>query len=92
MTTVDDDGTVYVSLVNKHLEEDLEVTLDFLGTSFPTGEATLQTIYAEDIRACNAYGKEPQVTVTDGGTLPAGQRMTLILKKHSVNLLRINRV
>lgn len=90
-TTVDGEGNIYLSLINKHLEKDMEVTLEFLGDEAPAGEASVQTIWAEDIRACNEMGKEPQVHIQDMGSVPAGKTMTMTLKKHSINLIKMKK-
>jgi len=89
--TTDDEGNIYVSLINKHLEDAIEVTLDFLGDIVPVGMASMQTIYADDIRACNEAGKEPQVGIAACEPVTAGANMKIILKKHSVNLLKMKK-
>ena len=88
-TTVDAQGNLYISIINKHMDEDIEVTLDFLGDRVPQGAASMQTIYADDLHACNLAGQEPQVTVSPAIPLDAGKTVTVLLKKHSVNLIRI---
>ena len=89
--TTTDDEYIYISLINKHLEDDMEVNLEFLGDTIPTGEAEIYTIYADDIRACNEEGKEPQVTITEGTPVLAGRNMCITVKKHSINLLRMKK-
>ena len=87
--TADDQGVLYISLVNKHAEEDIEVTLNLIGDRIPAGSADLQTIYAEDLHACNLMGQAPQVTIAPAVPLAAGRSMTILLKKHSINLIRL---
>lgn len=86
-TTVDEEGNVYMSLINKHLEEDMEVDLEFFGDDAPAGEAKVYTIYADDIRAWNEEGKDAAVCTKEGESISAGRNMKFVAKKHSINLI-----
>ena len=90
-TTMDGQGNIYLSLINKHQDEDIEITLNFLGDEAPAGEASVKTIWAEELTACNEMGKAPQVAIADMGTIPAGKTMTFVAKKHSINLIKMKK-
>ena len=91
VVTVDGAGNIYLSVINKHMEQDMEVTLDFLGDEAPEGDAVIRTIYADELCACNPRGEEPQVRIQDMGSVPAGKTMTVKLKKHSINLIQLKK-
>ncbi len=87
--TADEDGTVYVSIVNKHPEEDQEVAIYF--SQYGKQVASLEgfTVYHEDLKAANTRENPDTVQIQ---ALPVPETTdnicTLQLKKHSVNLLK----
>lgn len=85
------DGKIYLSLVNKDPERDLETELIFYGLEdYEVVESS--TIYHESLSAANTE-KEPEQVMIRQGELPQkdGRKLTVLLKKHSVNLIELIR-
>lgn len=89
--TMNEDGEIFISLINKHLEEDLEVEIEFLGESVPEGTADGYIIYHDDVWAGNTKNNPDNVTKCELGEIPAGRVMTFTAKKHSLNLLKMKK-
>ncbi len=89
--TGDHDGRVFISLVNKHPDEDIDVKIDFYGEIISNTGNTAFEIYHEDVNAANTVS-DPQAVVIREIPAPniADQCCIFKAKKHSINLIRLN--
>lgn len=84
------DGTVYLSLVNKSPEENIELTVSLPGLNLAAKEISAKTIYHDDINAANTLESPDEVTITQADAPSVSDdSMTVTLKKHSVNMIVI---
>ena len=89
--TGDEDGTIYVSLVNKHPEEDMEVSLHFFWEKEVTSLEDY-TIYAEEIDAANTADRPDTIKVQKLDSAATKEnRCDIVLKKHSINVLKFKK-
>lgn len=91
VTTTDAEGNVYLSLINKHLTEDIDVEIAFYGDEVPAGMAQVQTIWSPDVWDANTADEPNKVVMQDGENIPAGAVMHFTAKAHSVNLLKMRK-
>ncbi len=91
VTTLDEEGNIYVSLINGNREEDIEVEIEFYGEEAPGGKAEVFTIYNEDVWAANTVKSPNEVVLRTEPGIAAGRTMHFTARKHSVNLLRMKR-
>lgn len=87
----DEDGRIYLSIVNKDPDEDIDVTIALSGLA---GYKVVKSyiIYHECITAANTI-EAPDTVVTQENEIPAVDQtgIQMKLKKHSVNLLVVER-
>ncbi len=89
--TGDEDGTVYVSLVNKHPNEDQKLCLHFL---CPQELVPMEGyfIYAEDICDANTRENPERIRIEKRGPeVVRDNCCQAVLKKHSINVLKFKR-
>ena len=91
VATTNGEGEIFLSLINKHLEEDLEVEIEFFGDSFPAGEAQVYSIGHEDVWAYNTLENPDNVVLKTLPSVPAGKTMRFVAQKHSVNLIKMKK-
>lgn len=88
-STGDDDGYLYVSVVNRHPEKDLDAEIIFETTHLsPRGEAAY-IIYNDDVKASNTEENPDNVTIkTADIPVVSNNICKFTAKKHSINLLK----
>lgn len=87
--TMNDDGTVYVSIINKHESCDKEVYLNFFKDGNKLESVEAFTVYNDDIKACNTKEHPGQVGIKPLD-LPRVENngCKVLIKKHSINMLK----
>ncbi|MBQ6678775.1 MAG: hypothetical protein IJM76_02015 [Lachnospiraceae bacterium] len=82
------DGTVYLSIVNKSPDEDLEVTVEFPDLPLSGKAAEMKTVFHEDLQAANTL-EHPDTVAARDAEAPQIRENSLrtVLRKHSVNLI-----
>lgn len=90
--TGDDDGTVYVSLVNKHPDEDQKVSLHFVELKGNLVPMEGYIIYAEDINASNTLEHPDRIRIERRKPDYVRQdHCEILVKKHSINVLKFKK-
>ena len=89
--TMDESGVLYLSLINKLPEQDANVVIDL--DRWDAFEVVRSAeIYHDDLSACNTLEHPDMVSVREGAQpVVSGSRLEVTLKKHSVNLIRIEK-
>lgn len=87
--TGDEDGTVYVSLINKHPEEDQNVRIHFSHDGKKLISLEGYRIYAEDINAGNTAEHPDQIAIEKMEMSATVDNVCeMRIKKHSINILK----
>lgn len=89
--TVSADGTMYLSLVNKHPEEDITVDIEVNGWG-DIEAVKCSRIYHEDLAASNTLEHPEEVNIQEAARPEiSGTCLKMTLKKHSVNLVQLKK-
>ncbi|SCI58887.1 Alpha-N-arabinofuranosidase [uncultured Ruminococcus sp.] len=89
--TIDESGMLYLSLINKLPDRDADVVIDLDGwKEFEV--ACSAEIYHDDLSACNTLEHPDTVSIREGAQpMVSGNRLEVTLKKHSVNLIQLQK-
>lgn len=88
--TMADDGTVYLSIVNKSPDTDVPVEIDLRGADAAARTVTAHTIYHDDVEAANTLEAPDRVAISPGAPVEAcGGLLRTCIRKHSVNMIVI---
>ncbi len=84
-----DDGYLYLSVINRHPEKNLDVEINFYKNNLSlTGEAAY-SIYNDNVQAANTMKNPGNVTIeTTDIPVVNGNVCKFIARKHSINLLK----
>ena len=88
VATGDKDGSLYISLVNKHPDEDIDVEIYFHGKDIAQNGSEAYEIYHEDVKAANTVSDPENVKIKGRSTGCIKWILQLPGKKHSINLLK----
>jgi len=87
--TGDNDGNLYVTVVNRHPEKDLDVEIHFEKTDLSLKGEAAYIIYNDDVNAANTEQNPDNVTLkTVENPVVNGSVCKFKARKHSVNLLK----
>ena len=89
VATGDKDGSLYISLVNKHPDEDIDVEIYFHGKDIAQNGSEAYEIYHEDVKAANTVSDPENVKIkrVEAPVVSNGY-CNYRAKKHSINLLK----
>ncbi len=87
--TGDDDGYLYVSIINRHPEKDLDAEIHFEKTDLSLKGEAAYTIYNDDVEASNTEKNPENVTIkATANPVVNGNVCSFNARKHSINLLK----
>ena len=87
--TGSDSGEIFVSLINKHPDRDIDIQIRLTGAEGYDIEDA-RTIWNEDLNASNTEDNPDLISISElDGVRKTAEGLELRVKKHSVNLIRL---
>lgn len=86
-----DDDFIYISIVNKHPKENILTEFEITGCNIDESKNEMKMIYHEDLKACNTIEYPSNVKIDEVDIGKAGNKFTIDLAKHSVNIIKLKK-